>query len=163
MFVSSRLARNHLQTAYSLRQLEELLTFPMSGNNTFERSDFVDLRFSFWSSKGACHSPMVFLWKKIIAKHETNVFVFSFQRVCLYPTFHCRKIKEQIAQRRNLLDINLSFGSIVFMKPVSIIASDIAKFREKKWIFSKVANFLTWALLLFSFGSLHKFSCKFLN
>ena len=68
--------------------------------------------------------------EKIIAKRETNAFVFSIQRVCLFPPFYCRKIKEQIAERRNLLDIKLSFESIVCMKPVSIIASDIAKFRE---------------------------------
>ena len=58
--------------------------------------------------------------EKIIAKHETNVFVFSIQRVCLFPPFDCRKIKEQIAERRNLLDIKLIFESIAFMKPVSI-------------------------------------------
>ena len=56
--------------------------------------------------------------------------MFSIQRVCRFPPFHCRKSKEQIAERRNLLDIKLSFESIVFMKPVSIITSDIAKFRE---------------------------------
>ena len=68
--------------------------------------------------------------EKTIAKRETNDFVFSIQRVSLFPPFHCRKIKEQIAERRNLLDIKLSFESIAFMKPVSIITSDIAKFRE---------------------------------
>ena len=58
--------------------------------------------------------------EKIIAKHETNNFVFSIQRVCLFAPFDCRKIKEQIAERRNLLDIKFIFESIVFMKPVSI-------------------------------------------
>ena len=61
--------------------------------------------------------------EKIIAKHETNIFVFSIQRVCLFLPFDCRKIKEQIAAERiTLLDITLIFESIVFMKPVSIIA-----------------------------------------
>ena len=73
--------------------------------------------------------PLCFM-EKNIAKHETNAFVFSIQRVCLFLPFHCRKIKEQIAERRNLLDIKLSFESIVFMKAVSINASDIVKFRE---------------------------------
>ena len=38
----------------------------MSGNNTFETSDFADQRFSFWSSEGVSHSPTVFLWKKLL-------------------------------------------------------------------------------------------------
>ena len=58
--------------------------------------------------------------EKIIAKHETNDFMFSIQRVCLFGPFDCRKIKEQIAERRNLLDVKFIFESIVFMKPVSI-------------------------------------------
>ena len=58
--------------------------------------------------------------EKIIAKHETNDFVFSIQRACLFPPFDYRKIKEQIAERRNLLEIKLIFESIVFMKPVSL-------------------------------------------
>ena len=58
--------------------------------------------------------------EKNIAKHETNVFVFSIQRVCFFPPFDCRKIKEQIAERRRLLDIKLIFESIVFMKLVSV-------------------------------------------
>ena len=81
-----------------------LVIFPLSGNNTFGRSDFADLRFSLWNSEGVSHSPTVFM-EKIIAKRETNAFVFSIQRVCLFPPFYCRKIKEQIAERRNLLDI----------------------------------------------------------
>ena len=40
----------------------------MSGNNTFETSDFADPRFFFRSSEGALLSPTVLLWKKIIAK-----------------------------------------------------------------------------------------------
>ena len=58
--------------------------------------------------------------EKSIAKHEENAFVFSIQRVCLFPSLDCRKIKQQIAERRNLLDIKLIFESIVFMKPVSM-------------------------------------------
>ena len=79
--------------------------FPMSGNNTFE-TDFADLRFSFRSREGASLSlSQGVLMEKIIAKHETNDFVFSYQRICLFPPFDWRKIKEQIAERRNLLDI----------------------------------------------------------
>ena len=63
--------------------------------------------------------------EKNIAKHETNVFVFSIQRPCLFPPFDCQKIKEQIAERRNVFDIKLFFESIVFMMPVSIIPSEI--------------------------------------
>ena len=40
----------------------------MSGNNTFETSDFADPRFSFRSSEGALLSTTVLLRKKIIAK-----------------------------------------------------------------------------------------------
>ena len=58
--------------------------------------------------------------EKIIAKHERNDFEFSIQKVGLFAPFDCRKIKEQIAERRNLLDIKFIFESIVFMKPVSI-------------------------------------------
>ena len=45
------------------------------------------------------------LMEKIIAKHETNDFVFSYRRVCIFPSFEWKKTKEQIAERRNLLDI----------------------------------------------------------
>ena len=58
--------------------------------------------------------------EKVIAKHEKNDFVFFIQRVCLFPPFDCRKIKEQIAERKNLVNIKLTFESIVFIKPVSI-------------------------------------------
>ena len=37
--------------------------------------------------------------EKIIAKHETNNFVFSLQRV-FFLHFDWRKIKEQIAKKR---------------------------------------------------------------
>ena len=63
--------------------------------------------------------------EKNIAKHVTNIFVFSIQRLCLFPPFDCKKIKEQIAERKNVLDIKLFFESIVFMMPVSIIPSEI--------------------------------------
>ena len=42
--------------------------YPISGNNTFETSDFADLRFSFRSNEGVLLSLSV-LMEKIIAKH----------------------------------------------------------------------------------------------
>ena len=40
---------------------------------------------------------------------KQNDFVFSYQRVCLFLPFDWKKIKEKIAERRNLLDIKLNF------------------------------------------------------
>ena len=54
-----------------------------------------------------------------------NDFVFSYQKVCLFLPFDWRKIKEQITERRDLLDIEINFESTVFMKPVSINSSMI--------------------------------------
>ena len=48
---------------------ERLVIFPMSGNNTFEASDFAGLRFSLWSSEGASFSLSQCSYGKIIAKH----------------------------------------------------------------------------------------------
>ena len=81
-----------------------LVIFPMSGNNTVQTWDFVDPRFSSWDSDGASLSSTV-LSLKIIVKHETNDFVLSFQKVCPFPPFDWRKIKERIAERRNFQDI----------------------------------------------------------
>ena len=75
----------------------------MSENNIFE-TYFADLRRSFGSSEGASLFHSI-LMEKIIVKHEKNDFVFFFQGVCLFPPFDWRKIKEQIADRRNFLDI----------------------------------------------------------
>ena len=48
------------------------MIFPMSGNSTFETHAF------FYGSEGALLSPTVFLWKKIIAKHDKYDFMLSF-------------------------------------------------------------------------------------
>ena len=92
----------------------------MSGNNTFETPDFADLRFSFRSSKGCLTLLHSVLMEKVIAKHYRNDFVFSFQRVCLFPPFDWRKIKEQVAGRRTSWIYKLIFESTVFMKPAFI-------------------------------------------
>ena len=42
-----------------------LVIFPMSGNSTFETSDFAGRRFSF-RNRDVLFSPTVFLWKKIL-------------------------------------------------------------------------------------------------
>ena len=83
--------------------------------------------------------------------------MFSDQRVCLFLTFDWRKIKEQIAERKTYWIYKLIFESIVIMKPVSINNNTIClrpseivwKVLEKERIFSKVADFLTWALPFF--------------
>ena len=54
LFVGSKLNSNRLVIS------------PMSGNSTFETSDFADLRFSFRSGEGASLSLAVFLLKKLL-------------------------------------------------------------------------------------------------
>ena len=41
-----------------------LVIFPMSGNNTFETSDFADQRFSFRNRDGGVFSPTMFHGRK---------------------------------------------------------------------------------------------------
>ena len=53
-----------------------LLIFPMSGNNTFETSDFADRRFSFRNSDGGVFSPTMFLWKKILRNMKQKIIHF---------------------------------------------------------------------------------------
>ena len=43
-----------------------LVIFPMSGNNTFETSNFADLCFSFWRNEATPLSPTVFLRSKLL-------------------------------------------------------------------------------------------------
>ena len=81
--------------------LFRLVIFPMSANNPFETTDFADPRFSFWSSECALLSLSKRYYEKIIADNETNNFVFSLQRVFLFPSFDWRKIKKKIAERGN--------------------------------------------------------------
>ena len=64
---------------------KRLVIFPMSGNNTFGRSDFADLRFSFWSSEGVSHTPTVFLWKKLLR----NVKQMRLCSLCKGFVFSC--------------------------------------------------------------------------
>ena len=98
-----------------------LVIFPMSGNNTFETSDFADLRFSFWSSEGVSHSPTVFLFKKKILRNMKQMVLCSLSKEFVFShLLTVEKSKNKIAERRNLLDIKLIFESIVFMKPVSV-------------------------------------------
>ena len=106
-----------VKSIFSVALFPGIGIFPMSRNNTFETSDFADPRFFFWSSEGVSLSATVFLWKKLLRNMKQ---MFSIQSVCIFPPFDCRKIKEQICERRNLLDIKLIFKSIAFMKPVSI-------------------------------------------
>lgn len=75
----------------------------MSGNNTFELSDFADVRFCRFSL-----SHGVFI-EKIIAKHKTNNFSFNTQRFFLLLPFHYRRIKEPITEKGNFLDISNDF------------------------------------------------------
>ena len=53
-----------------------LVIFPMSGNNTFETSDFADPRF-FFSAVRVRYSSTVFLWKKLLRnmKHIISCFL----------------------------------------------------------------------------------------
>ena len=58
----------------------------MSGNNTFETSDFADPHFSLLNSDGVLLSESV-IKEKVIAKHETNNFMFSLERVFPFSSF----------------------------------------------------------------------------
>ena len=98
-----------------------LAIFPMSGNNTFETSDFSDLRFSFLSSEGVSHSPTVFLWKKLL-QNMKQIFSCSLSKEFVFSCLLTVEKEQIAAERITLLDITLIFESIVFMKPVSIIA-----------------------------------------
>ena len=53
-----------------------LVIFPMSGNNTFETSNFADLHFSFWSSEGVPLSPTVFLRSKLLRNMKRMILCF---------------------------------------------------------------------------------------
>ena len=55
-----------------------LVIFPMSGNNTFETSDFADRRFSFINCDGGLFSPTMFLWKKIFRNMKQMIIHFFF-------------------------------------------------------------------------------------
>ena len=61
-----------------------LVIFPMSGNNTFETSDFADQRFSFRNHNGL-FSPTVFLWKKIFRNMKQMIIHFCFTQSFSFP------------------------------------------------------------------------------
>ena len=60
-------------------------------------------------------SPILFLWRKIIAKHETNDFVFYPESAFLFLPFDWRKIKEKIAEKRNFLDVQINFFKVLYL------------------------------------------------
>ena len=80
-----------------------LVIFPMSGNNTFETSDFADLTSLFEGVRVTRSFPRcVYGVKSSLTK--------GFERVCLFLLpFDWRKSKEQIAERKNFLDIQINF------------------------------------------------------
>ena len=57
-----------------------LVIFPMSGNNTFETSDFADRRFSFRNRGGGLLSTTMFLWKKIFRNMKQMIIYFFFTK-----------------------------------------------------------------------------------
>ena len=79
-----------------------LVIFPMSGNNTFETSNFADLASLFGGVRVTRSFPRCFYGVKGSLTKE-------FERVCLFLPFDWRKIKEQIAERKNFLDIQINF------------------------------------------------------
>ena len=72
-----------------------LVIFPMSGNNTFETSDFADRRFSFRNCNGL-FSPTVFLWNKILRNMKQMISHFFFTRSFSLP---------ELANKRNVLGV----------------------------------------------------------
>ena len=59
---------------------DRLVIFPMSGNNTFETSDFADPHFSFRNCDGGLFSPTMFLWKKIFRNMIQMIINFFFTK-----------------------------------------------------------------------------------
>ena len=72
-----------------------LVIFPMSGNNTFETSDFADRCFSFRNCNGL-FSPTVFLWKKILRNMKQMIIYFFFTKSFSLP---------ELANKRNFLGV----------------------------------------------------------
>ena len=68
----------------------------MSGNNTFETSDFADRRFSSRNSDGGVFSPKMFLWKKILCNMKQKIIYFFFRKSLSFP---------EAANKRNFLDV----------------------------------------------------------
>ena len=64
-----------------------ILWLVMSGNSTFETSDFADLRFSFEAARVPRSLPECSYGKELLQNMKKNDFVFFFQGVCLFPHF----------------------------------------------------------------------------
>ena len=64
-----------------------ILWLVMSGNSTFETSDFADLRFSFEAARVPRSLPECSYGKEFLQNMKKNDFVFFFQGVCLFPPF----------------------------------------------------------------------------
>ena len=64
-----------------------ILWLVMSGNSTFETSDFADLRFSFEAPRVLRSLPECSYGKEFLRNMKKNDFVFFFQGVCLFPPF----------------------------------------------------------------------------
>ena len=99
--------KNSAPTSASL--IEGLVIFPVPGNNTFETPNFADPRLFFFKEQGCASLSHSAVTEKNIKKHERNDFVFSLQRVFLFLSFEGRKIKEQTAEKRIFLDLQINF------------------------------------------------------
>ena len=80
-----------------------LVTFPV-WKKRFRNIRFYKPMLLFLKQQESTALSQVCLMGKAIAKHETNDFAFSVQRVFLFPLFNWRKIKDQRAERRKFLD-----------------------------------------------------------
>ena len=56
--------------------ISRLVIFPMPVNNTFERSDFADPRFSYSNSEGALFSLIALLQKKVLLNMKQMISCF---------------------------------------------------------------------------------------
>ena len=103
---------------------------PKSANNTFELSYFADLRFSCWSSKGALLSPTVFLWQKLL-RNMKQMILCSLSKEFV---FSCRKMKEQIAETRNLLDIKLIHEAGLYKQQHELLKTERNSLKRSKYL-----------------------------
>ena len=76
-----------------------LVIFPMSGDNTFETSNFADRRISFRNRDGGPFSPTMFLWKKILRNMKQMIIHCFFKKSFSLP---------ELADKRHLLPRRLS-------------------------------------------------------
>ena len=86
---------------------DRLVIFPMSGNNTFETSDFADRRFSFRNRGGGLLSTTMFLWKKIFRNMKQMIIYFFFTKSfslkntnkSISSNFHLDNILKKLSSR----------------------------------------------------------------